>query len=86
MILTGLSDVSSTKNLKGWDFPGGPVIKTLSFHCRGHWSSRWLGKFLMSGGAAKTKQNKKPEQVGKMINKRDRARKGLIQGQAAEAH
>ena len=20
----------------GWDFPGGPVVKTLYFHCRGH--------------------------------------------------
>jgi len=19
-----------------WDFPGGPVVKTLHFHCRGH--------------------------------------------------
>ena len=80
------TDLPFLQSSLGEDFPDGPVIKTLSFHCRGHWSSRWLGKFLMSGGAAKTKQNKKPEQVGKMINKRDRARKGLIQGQAAEAH
>ena len=24
------------KNLKFWDFPGGPVVKTLCFQCRGH--------------------------------------------------
>ena len=80
------TDLPFLQSSLGEDFPDGPVVKTLSFHCRGHWSSRCLGKFLMAGGAAKTKQNKKPEQVGKMINKRDRARKGLIQGQAAEAH
>ena len=25
------------------DFPGGPVVKTLSFHCRGHRFDHWLG-------------------------------------------
>ena len=25
------------------DFPGGPVVKTPCFHCRGHWFDPWLG-------------------------------------------
>ena len=25
------------------DFPGGPVVKTLRFHCRGHGFYPWLG-------------------------------------------
>ena len=25
------------------DFPGGPVVKTLHFHCRGHGFDPWLG-------------------------------------------
>ena len=25
------------------DFPGGPVVKTLHFHCRGHGFDAWLG-------------------------------------------
>ena len=25
------------------DFPGGPVVKTLYFHCRGHCFNPWLG-------------------------------------------
>ena len=27
----------------GWDFPGGPVVKTLYFHCRGHKFNPWWG-------------------------------------------
>ena len=26
-----------------WDFPGGPVVKTLCFHCRGRGFNPWLG-------------------------------------------
>ena len=26
-----------------WDFPGGPVVKTLHFHCRGHKLNPWWG-------------------------------------------
>ena len=25
-----------SKLKRGWDFPGGPVVKTLHFQCRGH--------------------------------------------------
>ena len=25
-----------------WDFSGGPVVKTLRFHCRGHRFDPWL--------------------------------------------
>ena len=28
------SDMESYKHMEG-DFPGGPVVRTLSFHCRG---------------------------------------------------
>ena len=27
-----------------WDFPGGLVVKTLGFHCRGHRFDPWSGK------------------------------------------
>ena len=27
------------------DFPGGPVVKTLRFHCRGHRFDPWLGNY-----------------------------------------
>ena len=26
-----------------WDFPGGPVVKTLLCHCKGHKFNPWLG-------------------------------------------
>ena len=35
------------------DFPGGPVIKTLHFQCRGHGFDPWSGKFCMLPGTAK---------------------------------
>ena len=31
-------------NILGWDFPGGPVVATLRFHCRGCRVDPWLGK------------------------------------------
>ena len=27
--------------IDNWDFPGGPVIKTLGFQCRGHGYDHW---------------------------------------------
>ena len=38
--------LSASWNKKGhnWDFPGSPVVRTLSFHCRGHKFNPWLGK------------------------------------------
>ena len=41
------------------DFPGGPVVKTLRFHCRGHRIDPGSGKFHMPCGAAKKKRKKK---------------------------
>ena len=44
-----------------WNFPGGPVVKTPHFHCKGHGfnpSSPWSEKFHMPYGATK-KQTKK---------------------------
>ena len=31
------------KNIFIGDFPGGPVVKTTHFHCRGHVSHPWSG-------------------------------------------
>ena len=30
-----------TKKEKGWDLPGGSVVKTLHFQCRGHALDPW---------------------------------------------
>ena len=38
------------KNLPKWDFPGGPVVKTPCFHCRGH-------RFGPGGGTKTKKKN-----------------------------
>ena len=34
---------NANKNQLGRDFPGGPVVKALCFHCRGHRYDSWLG-------------------------------------------
>ena len=31
------------KKQKCWDFPGGPLVKTPRFQCRGHGFNHWLG-------------------------------------------
>ena len=36
--------------------PGGPVVKTLHFHCRGLGFYPWSGKFHMLHGMAKEKK------------------------------
>ena len=41
-------------------FPGGPVTKTLCFHCRGLGSDPWLGKVCMPWSAAEEKKGKSP--------------------------
>ena len=43
-IAKGLSPLGGTP-LKGChgEFPGGPVVKTLRFHCRGHGFNPWSG-------------------------------------------
>ena len=33
------------KNIHYWGFPGGPVVETPHFHCRGHGFDPWLGNF-----------------------------------------
>ena len=38
------------------DFPGNSVVKTLSFHCRGHMFDPLLGKFHVPHSAAKKKE------------------------------
>ena len=47
-----------------WDFPGGPVVKIRSFHCRGHRFGSIPGQGIKiphpaSGGIAKKKKKKK---------------------------
>ena len=37
----------------GWDFPGGPVVKTLCFHCRGRGFDPWGGRSHMLCSLAK---------------------------------
>ena len=49
------------------DFPGGPVVKTLHFHCRGRGFDPWSGKFRMPGGVAK-KNKKNNEDMKKGCN------------------
>ena len=35
--------VTFLKVLKNWEFPGGPVVRTPSFHCRGYGFDPWSG-------------------------------------------
>ena len=45
-----------------WDFPSGPVVKTLTFHCRGHGQVRslvWELRSPMLHGMAKKRKKKK---------------------------
>ena len=37
---------------------GGPVVKTLSFHCRGHRFDPWFGKFCILCSAVKKKKER----------------------------
>ena len=58
----------NTKINKCWDFPGGPVVKTPCFHCRGHGFDPWLGKIPMPHGVTgkkKKKEERKKLQVYK---------------------
>ena len=41
-----VSDENMAKIFSTWDFPGGPVIRILCFHCRGHKFWNWLGYYL----------------------------------------
>ena len=45
-----VSDENMAKIFWTWDFPGGPVVKILCFHCRGHkfwnWSENYLAKVI----------------------------------------
>ena len=40
------------------DFPGGPLVETSCFQCRGHGFSPWLGKFLIPHSVGKKKKVK----------------------------
>ena len=48
------------------DFPGGPVVKTLHFHCRGHeFDPGWRTKISQ---ATQCGQKKKRNQLKKLID------------------
>ena len=51
----GKKGVGLLKSPQG-DFPGGPVVKTPCFHCRGPRFHPWSGKFRMPRGVAKKKK------------------------------
>ena len=37
-------NIAKTVDLKNsWEFPGGPVVRTLHFHCQGRRFNPWLG-------------------------------------------
>ena len=40
----GINLTKEVNDLYLWDFPGGPVVKTPCFHCRGHGFNPWSGK------------------------------------------
>ena len=40
---TTLKENVKKKNRTSWDFPGGPVVKTLRFYCRRHKCDPWSG-------------------------------------------
>ena len=48
---------SKNKDMCLLDFPGGPVVKTLSFHCRGLRLDSWSEKFCMPQGVVKKKKS-----------------------------
>ena len=46
MVRTYEPMVHSKRNTKApliWEFPGGPIVRTLSFHCREHKFDPWSG-------------------------------------------
>ena len=53
------------------DFPGGPVVKTLYFHCRGHeFDPDWRTKIPQAPQCGQKKKKKKKErnQLKKVID------------------
>ena len=47
-----------------WDFPAGPVVRTLRFHCRGPGFDLWLGNLEASWQGQKEMVHCGPEQNG----------------------
>ena len=59
LLLTEAITDDPNENSRSLDFPGGPVVKILQFHCRGLVFDSWLGKFRIPRGVAKKKKKKK---------------------------
>ena len=55
-MLTMCHSLTTFSRCKKSDFPGGPVVKTRPFHCRGNRFDPWWGKFCMQCGMAKKKK------------------------------
>ena len=53
-------DCGKRRVRRAGDFPGGPVVKTLHFHCRGHGSNPLVGELRshMPSGVTKKKKGK----------------------------
>ena len=47
------------KKMPSGGFPGGPVVRALSFHCRGHWFDPWSGNSDPTSRAVRPKRKKK---------------------------
>ena len=46
------ASVGALKKRKEWEFPDGPVVKTLHFHCRGHDSIPGQGTEILQAGSS----------------------------------
>ena len=41
-----------------WDFPGGPVVRSLHFHCRGFGFNTWSGHYMPHASQHSQKKKK----------------------------
>ena len=58
-------EASKRETKKDGESPGGPVVRTLCFHCRGHEFHLWLEDPHMLCGAAKKKQKTNTKTKGR---------------------
>ena len=58
MLAAGIADRSLKMNQLA-ELPGGPVVKTPCFHCRGHRFNPWSGNYDPACPKARPKKRKK---------------------------